>query len=67
MIVKRKSLCSGIEREIDLPITRAQMDAFSDGVLVQDAFPHLTNEQREFILTGITPDEWSYAVVTGGD
>ena len=26
--------------------------------LVQDAFPELSEEQREFILTGVTPDEW---------
>ena len=25
---------------------------------VQDAFPDLTPDQREFLLTGVTPDEW---------
>jgi len=27
--------------------------------LVQDVFPDLSSEQREFILTGITPEEWN--------
>lgn len=27
-------------------------------VLIQDAFPELDNNQREFIKTGITPEEW---------
>jgi hypothetical protein len=26
--------------------------------LIQDAFPDLTADQREFIMTGITPEEW---------
>ena len=28
------------------------------GALIQDAFPTLSEDQREFILTGITPEEW---------
>ena len=30
--------------------------------LVQDAFPELNDEQREFVLTGVTPDEWKEMV-----
>lgn len=26
--------------------------------LLQEAFPELSNDAREFIKTGITPDEW---------
>lgn len=26
--------------------------------LVQDAFPHFSRAQREFLLTGSTPQEW---------
>ena len=33
----------------------------SKNVCIQDAFPQLTNEDREFILTGITPEEWDKA------
>jgi hypothetical protein len=28
------------------------------GMLIQDAFPMLDADQREFIKTGITPKEW---------
>jgi hypothetical protein len=28
-------------------------------VLIQDAFPELTDDAREFIKTGITSEEWS--------
>ena len=27
--------------------------------LIQDVFPDLTREEREFMKTGITPDEWN--------
>lgn len=28
------------------------------GKLIQHAFPSLTADEREFILTGMTPEEW---------
>ena len=31
----------------------------TSGALIQDAFPLLTSEEREFLLSGITPDEWN--------
>jgi hypothetical protein len=31
------------------------------GMLIQDAFPMLDAGQREFIKTGITPEEWDAA------
>jgi len=30
-----------------------------DGVLVQDALPYLSAEEREFLVSGINPIEWS--------
>jgi len=26
--------------------------------LIQDALPMLSNEEREFLITGLTPEEW---------
>ena len=53
---KRKSavLTCGPD-EFDLGCRR-----FADGkgALVQDAFPFLSGDEREFLLTGMTPDEW---------
>lgn len=43
---------------IDLPITESQYSAWEGGALAQNAFPNLDADQREFIMTGITPDEW---------
>jgi hypothetical protein len=44
-----------------MPITQDQLDAWAEGELIQEAMPHLTADQREFILTGITPSEWNAA------
>jgi hypothetical protein len=44
---------------MDLDVTYAQLELYYEfGVLLQDAFPNLTTEEREFIKTGITPEEW---------
>ena len=58
MIITRRSLLSGIERTFDLPVTQDQIDSYKSGALVQDVFPHLDADQREFVMTGITPEEW---------
>lgn len=30
-------------------------------MLIQDLFPYLSDDDREFLLTGITPEEWDSA------
>jgi hypothetical protein len=61
MLIKKTSCISGITREMDLPITEIEWGRYIRGALIQVAFPLLTDEQREFILTGITPEEWDEA------
>jgi|TARA_B100000131_G_scaffold240447_1_gene232745 hypothetical protein len=43
---------------MDINVTHQQIDAWESGVLIQDAMPHLNADEREFIKTGITPEEW---------
>ena len=33
--------------------------AYDAGKLIQDAFPFLNADQREFLLTGLTPEAWN--------
>lgn len=33
-------------------------DAYNRGALVQDAFRFMTPDEREFLMTGILPEEW---------
>jgi len=63
MKVTRTSMISGKVHTLDLPITEQQMEAYQNGALPQDAFPDLLAPQREFIKTGITPEEWKHEVL----
>ena len=57
MLITRKSLISGNINTMSLPITEEQYNAWEQGTLVQDAMPHLTPDEREFVMSGITPEE----------
>lgn len=59
MIVTRKSMLSGIERSIDLPITEEQVRRWNarEGY-IQEIFSNLSADEREFIMTGISAEEW---------
>jgi hypothetical protein len=61
MKITRVSMISGTIRTLDLPVTPEQIAAHQAGALIQDAFPNLLRWQREFILTGITDEEWQAA------
>ena len=49
---------SGKVHAMDLDVTQEQMDAWHSGMYIQDAMPQLSDDEREFIMTGITPEEW---------
>jgi len=67
MKITRKSMLSGIERTLDLDITPQQAADYLNGKLIQEAFPNLSADDREFIMTGITPDEWEAQFEDGED
>ena len=46
------------ENTMELDITQAQLDRWQNGELIQNVFPYLTADEREFIKTGIDPDSW---------
>ena len=58
MEIARRSSFSGNINVMDLPVTQKQLDRWQAGELVQNVFPHLSADEREFIMTGITPQEW---------
>jgi hypothetical protein len=44
---------------MEIPITESQLEEFYRGnTPIQNFFPQLTPDQREFILSGITPEQW---------
>ena len=36
------------------------LKAWKNGALIQDALPEVSPENREFIMTGITPSMWDH-------
>jgi hypothetical protein len=58
MIIERKSILSGKYYTRDIDVTQAQLDLVQSGELIQDILPNLTDDDREFLLNGITPEEW---------
>jgi 7,8-dihydro-6-hydroxymethylpterin-pyrophosphokinase len=58
MLIERASPFTGELRTLDLDVTQEQMQAWQSGTVIQRAMPHLSADEREFILTGILPEEW---------
>ena len=58
MKITRTSRISGNTNVMYLDITQEALNAWVDGALIQDVMPHLKPEEREFLMTGITPAEW---------
>ena len=60
MIIERQSIVSGKTYQMELDITQEQLNDFTNGRtgLIQEAFPHLSVDEREFIISGIHPVEW---------
>jgi hypothetical protein len=58
MKITRTSRLTGKTSVMYLDITKEQLFSWVDGQLIQDAMPQLSAEEREFMMTGITPDEW---------
>ena len=58
MKIKRTSQVTGITRTRDIDVTKEQLVRWEAGALIQDVMGHLSPSEREFIITGITNDEW---------
>lgn len=62
MLVTRRSLMTNKIHTLEVSVTQEQMDEFMNPDrtrLVQDIFPDLSPELRDFIKLGIHPDEWT--------
>ena len=58
MEITRISSITGLKHTMDIPVTKEQLDKWNEGMHIQHAMPNIPAEQREFLMTGITPDEW---------
>ncbi len=69
--ISRRSVVTGNQHTRELPITPEEyeecMHRYNRGMMVQDAFPMLSVDDREFLKTGITPEEWAQYIATPDD
>lgn len=59
MLITRTSTLSGITRTMDIDVEQHEYQAWMDGQLIQYAMPHLSVGDREFLISGVTDDEWA--------
>ena len=56
--ITRRSPLTGKTNTMSLDISEGSLLAWKGGMLIQDAMPNLSADEREFVMTGITPYEW---------
>ena len=59
-------LLYGKTNTMEINVTEEQLQSWQEGDLIQIAMPHLTADEREFIMTGITSEEWDEVFQTRG-
>jgi len=65
MLIYRRSQLTGIDSFREIDVTPDQLDRWMRGGVIQKVMPHLSADDREFIMTGITPEEWEDVFGTG--
>ena len=58
MIITKTSPMTGMINTMDVDVTAVQIARWQGGMLIQDAMPNVSVDEREFIMTGSTPEEW---------
>ena len=58
MLITRRSMISGEVNTLEVDCTPEQLAAWESGVLIQIAMPDVEAPLREYIKSGITPQEW---------
>lgn len=61
MEITRTSMLSGSVNTREINITTEQLDRIKQGELIQRVCPDLSEDEREFLITGITANEWDQA------
>ena len=58
MKIMRVSPVTGVTNYMEINVTEEQLDEWRGGALIQNVLPHLTLDEREFLISGATPDDW---------
>jgi hypothetical protein len=58
MKILRTSPLTGKNVVRDIDVTHIQLEAWRAGALIQNVMSDLTTDEREFIRSGLTPEDW---------
>lgn len=67
MEITRTSILTGKTRTLNIPCTSKQLHKWKSGTPIQRAMPNVRESDREFIISGITPEEWNEILADPGD
>lgn len=59
MLITKTCPFTGKDNTLDIDVTENQLREWKQGAMIQDAMPTLTENEREFIMTGILPEIWT--------
>ena len=58
MIIRKRNIFTGKVRELNLDVSPEQIARWQKGELIQNAMPQLSVDEREFLISGLLPEEW---------
>ena len=59
MIIQKENIFTGTWRTLDLDVTKEEFENWQNGMHIQEAMPRLSEDEREFLMTGlIGEEEW---------
>jgi hypothetical protein len=64
MLIERRSILTGQTTVKEINVTEEQLQLWLNGMVIQSAMPHLSKEDREFLISGITADEWNVMIIS---
>lgn len=56
--VKVSGTCTVTGKLYEVTVPRSRYDEWRAGALIQNVLPHHTPDEREFLITKLTPDEF---------
>jgi hypothetical protein len=57
MIITRESILTGKTNQLDLPVTLEQIQIWQSGTPIQNVMSHLSIQEREFLISGMSKEE----------
>jgi len=58
MQITKTSPLTGQVNTREINVTHEQLATWEGGGKIQDVMPHLKQDDREFLMTGFTPEDW---------